>query len=193
MVMTAKVNVKKIVIVLSAAVALILAMILLLGHHDSAEPTAAPSISDNDTRVKFLTEMGWEVVHSPVQSSQVRIPKTPTEVYSRYNELQKSQGYDLNQYAGKHVMRYVYTVTNFEGATQPVYATLLVYKNQVIGGDVTDTGAKGVIQGLRKDKKPVTTPSDTTAPSVSSEPSAPSESTAPAEASAPETTPTAGS
>ncbi len=201
MVMTAKVNMKKIVIVLSAAVALILAMLLLLGGHDSATPTAAPSVSDNDTRVKFLSDMGWEVVTAPVQSSQVRIPKTPTEVYNRYNELQKSQGYDLSRYAGKHVMRYVYTITNFEGATQPVYATLLVYKNQIIGGDVTDTGAKGIIQGLRKDNKPLTpsdssAPSDASAPSVSSEPSeSAAESTAPADASAPapSSVPTTGS
>ena len=47
-------------------------------------------------------------------------------------------------------MRYVYQVNNYPGATEPVYATVLISKNQVIGGDVTDTSAKGVIQGFRK-------------------------------------------
>jgi hypothetical protein len=46
-------------------------------------------------------------------------------------------------------MRYVYKVNNFPDATKPVYATLLIYKNQVIGGDVTDTSAKGVVRGLQ--------------------------------------------
>jgi hypothetical protein len=98
-----------------------------------------------------------------VESGQVRIPQEPGDVYSRYNELQKSQGYDLTQYAGKAVMRYVYKINNYPGATEPVYATLLVYKNQVIGGDVTDTSAKGAIRSFRMPA--ATTPPATTAPS----------------------------
>jgi hypothetical protein len=46
-------------------------------------------------------------------------------------------------------MRYVYRINNYPGATEPVYATLLVYKNQIIGGDITDTSAKGQIRGFR--------------------------------------------
>ena len=45
-------------------------------------------------------------------------------------------------------MRYVYKVENYPGATGPVYATLLVYKNKVIGGDITDTSPGGKIMGL---------------------------------------------
>ena len=45
-------------------------------------------------------------------------------------------------------MRYVYTVKNYPGATEPVYATVLVHKNQIIGGDITDTAPGGKIQGL---------------------------------------------
>ena len=47
-------------------------------------------------------------------------------------------------------MRYVYEVTNYPGATDPVYATLLVHKDQVIGGDITDTSARGKILPLQK-------------------------------------------
>ena len=47
-------------------------------------------------------------------------------------------------------MRYVYLVNNFPGATEPVYATLLVYKNQIIGGDITNTAAQGAVQSLKK-------------------------------------------
>ena len=46
-------------------------------------------------------------------------------------------------------MRYVYTLTNYPGAQEPVYATVLVYKNKVIGGDVTDTSVKGKIRGFQ--------------------------------------------
>ena len=159
--MTAKVDKKKIVLGLAAAAVVVVALIMLLGGGSDAAPTANPGMSGNDARVKFLTDFGWEVAASPTESSQVKIPDKVTEVFDRYNALQKSQGYDLSQYAGKSVMRYVYKIKNYPGATDPVYATLLIYKDQVIGGDVTDTGAKGVIRGFKMPPQP-TTPPETT-------------------------------
>lgn len=148
MIMTAKVNLKKIALILGAIAAVIVGLILLLGGRGEAQTTSA-AVSNNDARVKFLTDLGWEVTTSPAETSQVRIPENATEVFDRYNQLQKSQGYDLTQYAGKSVMRYVYKINNFPGATEPVYATLLVYKNQIIGGDVTNTAAGGKVQGFK--------------------------------------------
>ena len=148
MVMTAKVNLKKVLIYLAAAAALILLIVMLAGGGEDAAPTAAPAIVSNDDRVTLLESFGWDVAASPVETGQVRIPVDSTEVFNRYNALQKSQGYDLSSYAGKNVMRYVYQVSNYPGATEPVYASVLIYKDQVIGGDVTDTAAKGHIQGF---------------------------------------------
>ena len=148
LVMTAKVDKKKIIMILAAAVALIAGILLLAGGGNS-QTTAAPNVSGNDARVAFLKSFGWEVTTSPVESGQVRIPSGSNEVFSRYNELQKSQGYDLSAYAGKTVMRYVYQINNYPSATAPVYATILIYKNQVIGGDVTDTSAKGSIRSFK--------------------------------------------
>ena len=147
MMMTAKVNIKKLLLALAAVAALIIALISILGGAE--EKPAVTTMSDNDNRVAFLQSQGWQVTTSPTESSQVKIPAEMTPVYSRYNDLQKSQGYDLTEYAGKTVMRYVYEVTNYPGSGQPVYATLLVYKNKIIGGDITDTGAKGTVQGLK--------------------------------------------
>ena len=152
MVMTAKVNFKKILTILAAIAGVIVALLLLLsgGGDEEVAATATGSVSNNDARVQFLTDHGWEVSTSPKESGQVRIPEEMTEVFDRYNALQKSQGYDLSQYGGKTVMRYVYKVNNYPGATEPVYATLLVYKNQIIGGDITNTAAKGAVQGFQK-------------------------------------------
>ena len=163
--MTAKVNIKKVLIALIAAAALIIGLISLLGG--SNEDHAVTTMSDNDSRVQFLESQGWQVTTSPKEASQVKIPTEQTPAYSRYNDLQKSQGYDLSQYAGKTVMRYVYEVQNYPDAADPVYATLLVYKNQIIGGDVTNTAAKGAVQGLKKpgETTPSTTPSETALPS----------------------------
>lgn len=148
MVMTAKVDMKKGLLILAAIAALVLSLILLLGEGDTAQ-TAAPAVSSNDGRVQFLKNLGWDVTTSPVESSQVKIPEDTSEVFERYNALQKSQGYDLSKFAGKKVMRYVYKINNYPGATEPVYATVLICKNQVIGGDVTDTAAKGAVRGFK--------------------------------------------
>ena len=166
MVMTAKVDFKRIAVGLIAAVGVIVALILILGGGNRETPTAATTVSGNDARVQFLKNFGWEVSTSPTESGQVRIPKETSEVYDRYNALQKSQGYDLSKYAGKNVMRYVYKIHNFPGATDPVYATLLVYKNQIIGGDVTNTAAKGAVQGFKMPAA-TTAPIESTAPTES--------------------------
>ncbi len=152
-VMTAKVDKKKIALILAGALILIGVLALLFGGDETATTGAPSAISSNDDRVQFLESFGWEVVTSPTETSQVRIPKDTSEIFDRYNSLQKSQGYDLTGYQGKTVMRYVYKVKNYPGATEPVYATILVANNQVIGGDVTDTSATGVIQGLSKQDK----------------------------------------
>ena len=153
MIMTAKVNIKKVLIVLGVIAALLIGIIALFGGEDTTvtSATTSPAVSDNDSRVRFLKDFGWEVTTSPVESSQVRVPSDTSEVFDRYNQLQQAQGYDLYQYSGKKVMRYVYKVTNYPGATDPVYATVLVYRNQIIGGDVTNTASGGKIQSFKKD------------------------------------------
>ena len=150
LIMTAKVNKRNLLIGIVAVVAAIIALVSLT--KDSAQPTgsaqAAVLMDTNEARVKFLTDLGWEVTTSPTDAMQVRIPRESNAVFDRYNELQKSQGYDLSKYAGKTVMRYVYQINNFSNATEPVYATLLVYRDQLIGGDITDSGPGGKVQGF---------------------------------------------
>ena len=164
MVMTAKVDLKKIMLILTAVAALILALLMLVGEGNPDTRTAAPAMSSNDGRVKFLTDFGWDVTTSPTESGRVKIPEEKSEVFDRYNALQKSQGYDLSQYAGKTVMRYVYKINNYPGATEPVYATVLVHKDQVIGGDITNTAPKGRIHSFRMPETTAPTESTATAP-----------------------------
>ena len=161
MIMTAKVDLKKIAVILGSIAAVILALILLFGGSEAQ--TTSATVSGNEGRVKFLRDLGWEVTDSPLESGQIRIPQEKTEVFDRYNKLQISQGYDLTPYAGKNAMRYVYRIHNFPGAGEdPVYATVLVHKNRIIGGDITDTAPGGKVQGF---KKPQPTP-EATAPAA---------------------------
>ena len=146
MVMTAKVNTKKLLVLAVAFIVVIFGLVMLF--REDAQTTGAVAVSDNDSRVNFLEGFGWEVAATPVESGKVRIPSETIEVFDRYLKLQKEQGYDLTPYAGKTVMRYVYQIQNYPNATEPVYATLLVYKNQIIGGDITNTAPNGKIHGF---------------------------------------------
>lgn len=147
-VLTAKVDFKKMMLILALVAAALLGLILFLGNSQQTFRTDHQDLASNDGRVHFLKGFGWEVQNSPKESGQVLIPQESNEVFDRYNALQKCQNYDLSKFAGKKVMRYVYEVTNYPGATEPVYATVLVYKNQVIGGDITNTAPGGKIQGF---------------------------------------------
>lgn len=150
MVLTAKVDFKKVMLALICTAAALLVLVLLLerGQGGSAAASAA-AVSANDSRVKFLEDFGWKVNPAPKESTRVKIPEESGEMFRRYNALQKGQGYDLTPYAGRKVMRYVYEVTNYPGAVEPVYATLLISKDKIIGGDVTDTSARGKISGFK--------------------------------------------
>ena len=149
MFMTAKVDLKKILMILAAVAAIVLGLILLFGGKDTAQ-TAAPNLSGNDGRVQFLAELGWEVTQTPVESTQVKIPAEASEVFDRYNLLQQGQGYDLSRYAGKKVTRYTYEVKNYEGYEGKVYANLIMYKNKVVAADITSADPYGVVHGLVK-------------------------------------------
>lgn len=172
MVMTAKVNPKKILCGVLACVLLVVVFIWCTsGKKAAAAVTAAPAVSANDGRVQFLKDFGWQVNNTPKESGPVRVPERTSKLFERYNALQLTQGYDLTSYSGKKVMRYVYEVTNYPGATEPVYATLLIYKNKVIGGDITDTAVKGKIHGFKMPVATETAPArpELTAPTETTE------------------------
>ena len=95
-VMTAKVSKKKLLLA-AAAVLLVIVLVFCLRDPGGADGAGA----QEDARAAFLTSFGYSVRPEPVQVQQVKIPDAPSEVFDRYNELQKSQGYDLSTLAGK--------------------------------------------------------------------------------------------
>lgn len=152
-VMTAKLSKSKL-IAICAGVVLVIAALVALAVGRGTETTApeeARRVSSNEERVAFLAEFGWSVNAEPEQAERVTIPMDESDpVFARYNELQKSQGYDLSAFAGKEVMRYVYEILNYPNATSKVYASILVYDKCVIGGDVTCSGEGEPMHGLSK-------------------------------------------
>ena len=74
--------------------------------------------------------------------------ETWVQVYERYNELQKTQGMDLTKYAGKTVKKVVYQITNYQRQDTIVHATLLIYHDKVIGGDISSAELDGFMYGF---------------------------------------------
>lgn len=151
-VLTAKVSKGKLITILLAVVVVVgLLIALCTGGNQDAETTetVTTTVQSNEDRVAYLKSLGWEVDPEPVETQEVRIPAELPEVLQKYNELQKSQGFDLNEFGGKTVKRYVYEVVNYPDTTDSYFATILVYQDAVICGDVSAAAQNGLMQGLQ--------------------------------------------
>lgn len=139
---------KTFLVVLSALA--LLAVLLAVGSSvGGVKLLGGESASTPEKRADFLRECGWEVDLAGEQCQQILIPEHFNDVYESYNQLQKQQGYDLAEYAGRGCSLYTYPVTNYPDKEQTVLADLYVYKDKVIGGDIHSTSMNGFMVGLK--------------------------------------------
>ena len=155
---TTKFNKKKAVLAVLVLAAILIGIILIAGSVDrsksNAKETAALSavVKNNDQRVKFLNSLGWEVDKKVLEEQKVVIPRDFSDVYKRYNQIQIAQGFDLMKYGGIEATRYTYKVLNYPDATGNVVADIIIYRNEVIAGDVQSNALDGFMVGLRYPK-----------------------------------------
>ncbi len=110
----------------------------------------SPAAGSEEQRRAYLTSFGWELAADPVEIRQVTIPDVFNDVYTQYNDMQKAQGMDLTRYRGKTAKRWTYEITNYPDAgDRRVYADLLIYNGQVIGGSIGTREADGFMHGFR--------------------------------------------
>ena len=98
----------------------------------------------NDERVNFIASLGVEVDSENYSVKSVVIPQEFNDVYIQYNNLQKQAGYDLEKYVGKTVTQYTYC---FKGSDVK-RVNLLVYKQKIIGGDISSVHIDGQMIAL---------------------------------------------
>ena len=106
MIVSAKISKRKLLLGLLAAVAVITLLVVLLNASEEPTVSSEPVVqtldgATNEDRVAFLQSFGWQVAETPTETQEVRIPEEFNEVFTRYNQLQQSQGFDLNRQAGK--------------------------------------------------------------------------------------------
>jgi len=107
---------------------------------------------NNEDRIAFFKQFGWEITAEPIEVSEVTVPQTFNSVYENYNKIQKEQGLDLSKYAGKICKQWVYEIKNYPAQTAIVRGTLLVYDNEVVGGDISSSAMDGFICGFAGQK-----------------------------------------
>ena len=155
---------KKRVIAFIILAALVVGVCLFLKNGKKAD-VQEQFASTNEERVAFLKGFGWDVESNPMETREVMIPEVFNDVYTEYNKMQKSQGYDLKPYAGYRCMQYKYMVKNYPEYSE-VIATILVYDGKVLGGDLACAEVDGFMHGFARDsqyyggKKPENVKSD---------------------------------
>ena len=150
-VFTAKFNRNK-AILMVLALAVLLCVIVLAAGARSSEVTDtgafSAAVKNESDRTAYLRSLGWEVSEAPIEEQAVLIPADFSGVYSEYNELQVAQGFDLANYSGLEAIRYTYQVFNYPDCNDNIVADILVYHNEIIGGDIKSTALDGFIHGL---------------------------------------------
>ena len=111
-------------------------------------------VKSNEDRIAFLAQYGWETSDTPSEEVTLTIPTEFDKIMKTYNELQKQQGLDLNRYQRKTVTRYTYLVTNYPDYDGPVYANVIVYRGNIIGGDLCSGEVGGFVRGFDGIMKP---------------------------------------
>lgn len=105
-------------------------------------------VKDNDDRIEFLSQFGWETSSEPTEITTVTIPAEFNSTYEKYNDIQRDQGLDLSKYQEKTCTRYTYQILNYKDDSQGVRANILVLNDKVIGGDVSSVMLNGFIHGF---------------------------------------------
>lgn len=104
-----------------------------------------------EQRVNFLASFGYQVDPEAIDCRTVTIPKEFNDIYSKYNDMQKAQGFDLRPFKGKECTQYIYLINNYPDTDREIHATLLVRDGVIIGGDVCCAEADGFMHGFALD------------------------------------------
>ncbi|MDR0992519.1 MAG: DUF4830 domain-containing protein [Ruminococcus sp.] len=108
----------------------------------------AYAMTTNAERVAFLNEQGWIVKPDPISTEEVTIPTEWGSDFADYLALEKSQGFDLEKYAGETAEVFTYSVLNYPDFPENITANMIVKDGRLIGGEIMQNTEGGFIQAL---------------------------------------------
>lgn len=136
---TAKVNRRRIALVMAAVLIGLLTLLAVILGGRSAATVAAVSpkgIKTAEDRLSYLSQWGWQAKESEVAVEELHLPREFGPEYEKYLSLQKEQGFDLTDCAGKRVRRYTFDILNYPTGASGVQAHLLLCRSTVVGGEI---------------------------------------------------------
>lgn len=151
-------KIKAAAVITAAAVCVCGAVAVITSRNSENAEASMPNKvkgSSAEERMEFLTSCGLAVDEEPVEVTEIIIPAEFDETYESYNQIQISQGFDLEQYSGKRVKKWTYRVTNYPGYgedSDSIRVNLLVYNDLIIGGDVCSVELNGFMHGFITDE-----------------------------------------
>ncbi len=140
-VVTIKAKPKTVFGIILALTGIIVIILTFTLNHPEKTVSASKNVSCStaDERRGFIKSLGFEpdIVE---EQKDIIIPKEFNEVYTKYNEIQKKQGFDLEPYKGKAAVIYTYKILNYE-KNENVIANLIVCEDKLVGADLCDPSA----------------------------------------------------
>ena len=137
----------------AAAVILIVTVLLaalVLRVSNGGVLSAHYNVTTREGRVEYLAAQGWTVDPKTETAQEITLPREIDGVLADYNDLQRRQGFDLRPYSGLGCTVYSYIVTDYD-SPDTVLATIYLYKNRIIAGDIHSTAMDGFMHGIRKE------------------------------------------
>lgn len=135
----------------------VLVSLLAVGSRNAVYASAAGAegydfsgVKEDADRIAFLRQFGIEVKEGSGKEESFVMPENFDRVMMGYNEVQKMQGLDISKYQKKKVTRYTYEVANAPEDAGTLYVTLLVYRDRVIGCDVSTADPTGFVKPLTR-------------------------------------------
>ena len=127
----------------------LLTTFLLLLEILSVFPETTAQVTDNSSRIDFIKNLGLVPNETLVEEKTLLIPEKFTDVWNRYNEIQKAAGYDLSLFSGKIPTLYKYEISDFKDGSS-AYINIIILDGKVIGGDISSTELNGFMLPLKE-------------------------------------------
>ncbi len=134
--------------ILLSAVILITAVTAVICNVSADEPDGSTAA----LVAAFIEENGYKV-SSPL-TKEITIPSEFSNVYEKYNELQRKQGFDLRRHKGKSAVSYTFNVIGYvDKSGKPdsdVQIHIIVCDGKIVAADIASTKLDGFMEALKK-------------------------------------------
>lgn len=141
---------KKRVFLIVSAVIIPLLIFSAVYINKSADKSEDRLLADStEKRVAFLKSYGFDAEEKSETEKTITVPAEFDNVYTAYNNIQKSMGFDLEEYKGEKVKLFTLKINNYPKDSENVYATILVKDKKIIGGDIHSTELNGFMHGFK--------------------------------------------